>query len=113
MQDKELERIRQEKIRQLSSAPENVSEEDAEAKLASEINNLEAMVRVRLSKEAGQRYANIKIAHPEFSLQVLIVLARAIESGQIGNEIIDDAALKELLQKMNSIGKKEFSIKRK
>jgi len=111
MQDSELERIRQEKLRALHA--QNSGEEDSETQLAQEIDALEAMVRPRLSKEAMQRYANIKIAHPELSLQVLIILARAIESGQAGNGIIDDEAMKSLLQKMNSMASKEFKITRK
>ena len=111
MQDSELERIRQEKLRALQA--QNSAGEDADAKLAQEIDALEAMVRPRLSKEALQRYANIKIAHPELFLQVLIILAQAIESGQAGNGIIDDEAMKSLLQKMNAASKKEFTIRRK
>jgi DNA-binding TFAR19-related protein (PDSD5 family) len=60
---------------------------------------LERKVKQHLSKEAISRFGNVKIAYPELALKVIMVLAQAIESGQL-KETINDEGLKSLLMEM-------------
>jgi|TARA_Y100000031_G_C8129697_1_gene342279 DNA-binding TFAR19-related protein (PDSD5 family) len=74
-----------------------------------QIQQLENIVRQKLTKEALQRYGNIKAAHPEKTLQLLVILGQMIQGEQI--DMIDDNKLKEILQHMTQ-QKKDFNIKR-
>ena len=67
------------------------------------------MVKQAFTKEALERYSNLKTAFPDRVVQLLVILAQAIQSGQITK--IDDNTLKELLKKLTP-EKKEFKIKR-
>ena len=78
-------------------------------KLQQQIAQLEGMVKPMLSKEALTRYGAIKIAHPEKAIQVLVLVAQAMQSGH--NKIIDDTTFKTILQKLTP-EKKNITIKR-
>lgn len=78
--------------------------------LQSQIEQLEVMVKQFLSKEALQRYGNLKAAHQEKAVQLLVVLGQSIQQGQI-KEKISDEKLKEILKQMQP-EKKEFKIKK-
>jgi len=110
MPDEEIERIKQEKLRKLyEQADQEQQTSEEEQRLQQEIEMLEQTVKSRMTKEALQRYSNIRIAHPELALNLLLVLARAIQANQIG--VIDDSQLKEILKQMQSVEKKDFNIK--
>ncbi|MEM0231459.1 MAG: DNA-binding protein [Candidatus Woesearchaeota archaeon] len=113
MRDPELERIRQEKLRALQEAQGGPEQEDAEARLAEEVASLEAMVKPRLSRKALDRYSNLKVAHPELALKALLIVAQAIQSGQLGSEELSDEAFAELLRRMSLLERKDFKIIRK
>ena len=81
-----------------------------EQKIQQQITQLEAFVRTKLTKEAYQRYSNIKVAHPELSVQVLAMLAQILQNEKIG--IIDDDAFKDLLARVQP-KKRDFRITRK
>ncbi len=72
------------------------------------IQQLEMVVKQTLTKEALERYGNIKAASPEKAVQLLVVLGQAIQAGQI--QQIDDDKLKEILMQLTP-EKKEFKIK--
>ena len=74
-----------------------------------QIAQLEAIVRQVLTKEALARYSNLRIAYPDKAVQVLVILAQAIQSGQLNS--IDDNLLKQILKKLTP-QKKEFKIKK-
>lgn len=57
---------------------------------------LEQKVKKYLSSEAISRLGNLKTAHPELALKTIMVLANAIDAGQL-TEQIDDNGLKSLL----------------
>ena len=57
---------------------------------------LEHQVKNYLSKDALSRFGNLKTAHPDIAMKVIMILAKAIEAGQIKEELSDDA-LKSLL----------------
>jgi len=114
MRDPELERIRQEKLRALQAqASQPNPEEEAEARLAEEVTSLELMVKPRLSREALNRYSNLKVAHPELALKVLLIVAQALQTGQLGQEEISDQAFMDLLRRIDLLEKKDFRITRK
>jgi DNA-binding TFAR19-related protein (PDSD5 family) len=79
-------------------------------KIQQQIQELEQFVKPRLTKEALERYGNIRAAYPDKSVQLLVVLSQAIQ--REGIEQIDDAQLKELLKRMTP-KKRDFTIKRK
>ncbi|GEM_PF-1911037 len=82
---------------------------EAERKLQQEIAKLETIVKAKLSREALTRYGNVKAAHPELALNLILVLANLINQGRI-TEQISDAQLKEFLKQLSA--KKSFNIKR-
>ena len=68
------------------------------------------MVKQLLTKEALERYGNIKAAYPEKAMQIIAIIGQAIQAGRINK--IDDDQLKELLKKITP-QKKEFKVKYK
>lgn len=63
-----------------------------------------------LTPEARSRLANIKIAKPEYAVQIENLLIQLAQSGQLKQEI-SDAQLKQILGKILE-KKKEFRIRR-
>ena len=107
----QLEEIRKGKLRnlrkkQLEEVQQQASEQE---QLQQQINQLEIMVKQALTKEALERYSNLKTAFPDRAVQLLVILAQAIQSGQITK--IDDSTLREILKKITP-EKTEFKIKR-
>ena len=107
----ELEEIKRKKLeelkkRQVESMQQQVQEQE---QLQQQIQQLEAIVKQALTKEALERYGNLKAAFPDRAVQLLVILTQAIQSGQINK--IDDKTLKEVLKKITP-KKKEFKIKR-
>jgi len=107
MDDQELEALRNQKIAELQNSAAEVSQE--EAQLQQQIEQLEAMVKHKMTKEALQRYGNLKTAHPEKAIQVLVVLGQLVQQGKL--EQINDESLKEILLKLTP-EKKDFKIKK-
>ncbi len=93
----ELEEIRQKKLIELQKErfQKQIQEQ---AQLQKQIEQLEALIRTKLTKEAISRYGNIKAAHPEVAVQLLLVLAQLIQTQPI--ESIDDDELRQILQKI-------------
>ncbi len=81
-----------------------------ELRLQQEIAMLESMVKKKLTKEALLRYGNVKAAHPQLALNLILILSNLIQTGKV--DVIDDAQLKDVLLKLNS-QKKDFRIMRK
>ncbi|HLD15704.1 MAG TPA: DNA-binding protein [Candidatus Nanoarchaeia archaeon] len=78
-------------------------------KIQQQLQQIEIIVKQHLTKDAIARFGNIKSAHPELSLKLLTVLYRAIETGDI-KEQITDTQLKLILQQLTTT--KQFKIKR-
>jgi len=107
----ELEEIKKKKLEelkktQLEQMQQQTQEQD---QLQQQIQQLEIIAKQAFTKEALERYGNLKAAFPEKAVQVLVILAQAIQSGQVKN--IDDNALKGILKKI-SPEKKDIKIKR-
>ncbi len=109
----EIERIKLKKLKELQARQQEQLQNQLqeELQLQQQIQQLEEIVKQFLTKEALQRYGNLKTAHPEKSLQILVILSQLIQQGRIKKKI-DDNILKEVLKQITP-EKKEFKIKRK
>jgi len=106
----ELKRRRMEELQQqaLSQQTDMLKEQ---IQLQKQVAMLETVVKQKMTKEAISRYGNLKAAHPEKAIQIIAVLAQAIQQGQI-NEQITDEKFKILLKQLEP-EKKEFKITKK
>jgi len=82
-----------------------------ELKIQQQLVQLENLAKQHMTKEAIQRYGNLKVAHPQKALEVIMLLAQLIQNGQLKDKV-DDYALKEFLLKTQQ-AKKEFKLMRK
>jgi len=107
----ELEDIKNRKLEDLknSQLEQLQQQSQEEEQMKQQIAQLEITVKKALTKEALQRYGNLKAGFPEKAIQLLVILAQALQSGQVTK--IDDDNLKEILKKI-SPEKKEIKIKR-
>ena len=107
----ELEEIKKRKLHELrrNQLEDMQQQAQEQQQLQQQIQQLEIMVKQALTKEALERYSNLKTAFPDRAVQLLVILAQAIQSGQITK--IDDNTLKELLKRLTP-EKREFKIKR-
>ena len=106
-----MDEIRKRKIEELKKAQLEQIQHQAgeEEQLKQQVEQLEIIVKQALTKEALQRYGNLKAAFPDRAVQLLVVLAQALQAGQITK--IDDNTLIEILKKL-SPEKKDIKIKR-
>lgn len=79
--------------------------------LQQQIEMLEQVARQYLTNEAIQRYGNLKSAHPEIAIRVIVLIAQAVQMGQI-REKIDDKKFKQLLSQIQE-PKKDIKIQRR
>ena len=107
----DLDEIRRKKLEELKNLQQGKLQEQAqeEMQMQQQIQQLESIVKQALTKEALERYGNLKAAFPEKAIKLLVILAQAIQSGQISK--IDDKTFKGILKKLTP-EKKEFKIKR-
>ena len=107
----ELEEIKKRKLQGLRRKRlEDMQQQSQEQEqLQQQIQQLEIIVKQALTREALERYSNLKTAFPDRAVQLLVILAQAIQSGQITK--IDDNVLKEILKRLTP-EKREFKIKR-
>ena len=106
----ELKRRRMEELQQQMSEQqtENLKEQ---IQLQKQVALLESMAKQNMTKEAISRYGNLKAAHPEKAIQLIAIIAQAIQQGQITEQITDEK-LKNLLIQLEP-PKKEFKITKK
>jgi len=107
MQDNALEELKRRKLEELQRAQQSQVQEEAQIK--EQIEQLEAVVKQTFTKQALQRYGNLKTAHPDKAVQLLVILGQAIQQGKISQ--IDDAQLRQILMKL-APEKKEFKIRK-
>ncbi|MDP6265465.1 MAG: DNA-binding protein [Candidatus Woesearchaeota archaeon] len=107
----ELDEIKQRKMEELKQSQLEQSQQQSleEDQIKQQIAQLEIMIKQALTKDALQRYGNLKTASPDKAVQVLVILAQALQSGQITK--VDDDTLKEILKKITP-EKKDIKIKR-
>ncbi len=80
-----------------------------EEELQKQLQQLESSVKQKFTKEALQRFGNIKAADEEKAIQVLVVLGQLIQGGKV--DVIDDGQFKEILRMM-ATQKKDFTIRK-
>lgn len=97
----ELMRLQQERLQQQTNE---------QAQIQQQVEQMEDIVRQFLTKDALERYGNLKTAHQEKALQLLVILFQAIQKGQIPDKI-DDSTLKKVLEQLTP-KKREIKIKR-
>src|SRR3989344_1763336 len=107
-----LDEIRKKKLEELMRAQQDKAQQQAEeqAQIQQQIEAMEAAVKQFFTKEALARYGNLRTAHPEKAIQLLLILFNAIRSGQLKNKI-SDQELKSVLERFTP-KKKEIKIKR-
>ena len=105
----ELEELKLKRLQELQSTQQQDDMQE-QLQLQQQVQQLEAMVKAAMTKEAMQRFGNIKAAHPEKAVQLLVVLAQLLQAEQLKK--IDDEKLKEILKKLQP-EKKEFTINRR
>ncbi len=109
----DLEEIKRRKLIELQRQQEESlqSQLQEQQQLQAQLEQLEAVVKQFLTKEAFQRYGNLKAAHQDKAVQLLVVLGQAMQNGQIKEKITDEQ-LKNILKQLQS-EKKDFKITRK
>ena len=107
-----LDEIKKRKLDELMQLQqEKLSQQTQEqAQIQQKIDYVEGIVRPFLEKDALERYGNLKTAHQEKAMQLVLILFQAIQKGQIKG-VIDDATLKKILEQLTP-KKKEITIKR-
>ena len=107
-----LEEIKKRKLEELMRLQQEKLQEQSQeqAQIQQQIEQIENVVRQFLTKEALIRYGNLKTAHHEKALHLLVILFQAIQKGQIQGKI-DDSTLKKILGQLTP-KKKEIKIKR-
>lgn len=103
-----LEEIRKRKLEEMMQLQQEKSQQQAQ--MQQQIGYMEEAVKQFFTKEALARYGNLKIAHQDKALQLLLVLFQAIQKGQIQGKI-EDSLLRKVLEQINP-KKKEINIKR-
>ena len=84
-------------------------DELSQFELQQQFQQLGAVVKAKFTKEALLRYGTIKAADPEKAVQLIGLLAQALQRGNI--QSIDDAAFKNLLARL-APPKKGFRMRR-
>lgn len=106
----ELKRKRMEELQQQMAAQQTEALKE-QIQLQRQIDLLESIAKQYMTKEAIIRYGNLKSAHPEKAVQIIAIIAQAVQQGQITEQITDEK-LKSFLMQI-SPEKKEFKITKK
>lgn len=85
---------------------ENQANEQVE--LQKQVLQLENSVKPYLSKEAITRYSNLKTAHPDKAIQILMIIFQGINEGKITG-MLSDNDFKGMLMQFKQ-PKREFKI---
>ena len=107
-----LEDIRKKKLEELMRMQQDKMQHQSneQAQIQQQIEQMEDIVRQFMTKDALARYGNLKTAHQEKALQLLVIIFQAIQKGQLQGQI-DDSTLKKILEQLTP-KKKEIKIKR-
>lgn len=104
----DIDEIRAKKLADMQAQVQNQAQE--EAQFETQLAQLETIIKTKMTKDAILRLGNLKAAHPTRATQAVAIIAQFIQSGNV--QIIDDALLKEILERLQP-EKKEFKITRK
>ena len=105
-----LDEIKKKKLEEMMGLQqEKMQEQQQEQQKAQEqISQIESVVKQFLTKDALMRYGNLKAAHQEKALQLLVMLFQAIQKGQVKGKI-EDSLLKKILEQITP-KKREIKI---
>ncbi len=78
--------------------------------LTKQILMLEKIAKQVMTKQAIQRYGNLKMAHQNIAVKAITVVAQAAQLGQIKEPLTDDE-FKRLLLEIQK-GKRTFNVRR-
>lgn len=101
-----LEEIRKRKLEELQAKAQQNVQEDMQ--LQQELQQLEAAVKGRMTKEALLRFGSIKTADPERAVQVLVIMGQLLQQGRVTQ--IDDNLFKQVLLQVTP-KKRDFHIR--
>jgi programmed cell death protein 5 len=104
----ELDEIRKRKLEELQQRQGEQNSQEMQAK--QELAQIEAVVKQHMTKDALQRFGNIKSADHEKAMQLCIVIAQLLQQGRLAT--VDDAILKQILVQL-APKKRDFTITRK
>lgn len=105
----DIEDIREKKLEELKKKKQQ-GQQDKEQQAKQQVQQIQNEVKQHLTKEALQRFGNIKAANPEKAQKISMFLYQLIKSGRLRDKI-DDDTLKKMLSKLNK--GKDINIKRK
>jgi DNA-binding TFAR19-related protein (PDSD5 family) len=88
----ELEELKRKRLLEMQAAAEE------QAQLKQQVEQIESIVKSTFTKEALQRYGNLKSAHPEKAIQVLVYFGQLIQAGKV--QQVDDEMLKAVLSRL-------------
>ena len=80
-------------------------------KLQKQVEMLELELKKYLDKDAISRYGNLKTAHPELAIQIMMFIIQGVNSNKLDIPV-NDIKFKELLNYFQK-PKKEFKLVRK
>ena len=83
------------------------NDENNQQELQKQLQEIENIAKQYLSKEALQRYGNLRTAFPEKAIKVATLIVQLINNNQI-TEKLDDEKFKYLLSQLED--KKKFNI---
>lgn len=83
------------------------NDENNQQELQKQLQEIENIAKQYLSKEALQRYGNLRTAFPEKAIKVATLIVQLINNSQI-TEKLDDQKFKYLLSQLED--KKKFNI---
>ena len=107
-----LDKIKKRKLEELMQMQQEklLQQSHEQSQIQQQIEQMESIARQFMTKEALARYGNLKTAHQEKALQLLLILFQAIQKGQVQGKI-DDSTLKKILEQLTP-RKKEIKIRR-
>jgi len=107
----ELDGIKRRKLAELQEAQGNQLQEQAreQADFQQKVNELENVVKQLFTKEALERYGNIKSVDREKALQIITIIGQMIQSGRV--QTINDEMMRGLLKQL-APKKREMKIRR-
>jgi DNA-binding TFAR19-related protein (PDSD5 family) len=104
-----IEDIRKQKQEELTKKIQEAQQEKTEEQqLHEHMHTLEVAVKQNMSKEALERYGNIKAADQEKAMKLVMIFGQFMQAGKV--QRIDDSLLKQILLQMQE--KKEINIRR-
>ena len=113
-EDDELEEMRRKKLLEMQQqlALQEAQQEAYKAQEQALEEQKKAILRQVLTPEARERLGRLRMVKPELVENVEMQIIYLVESGRL-RQVIDDATLKEILQKLQSGQRKEFRIEYK